>query len=146
MVLGLVAFACGSVWAGVAGAGTAVVTSPFGGSVCMSPADVTASLHDPNGFFASAPKCEQLCAQALKNCKQFVKSAAVCENSQIDDEAAFEKAECEVEFEHGQEVKSCKSEVEDEHRGDHSTARSDRDAAFAQCQSWADTCKATCPK
>jgi len=121
------------------------VASPFDDGVCMSPTDVTASLHDPNGIYAGAPRCAKLCAKALKDCLQYVKDAAACERSEIDDDASYEKTECEVEFEHGQEAKTCKTEVEDAHGGDHDTADSNRNAALATCQSWADTCKSTCP-
>ena len=120
------------------------VTSPFDDSVCMSPLDVTASLQDPNGFYAAAPKCQKLCSKALKDCKQYVKDAASCEKAEIDDDASYQKTECEVEFEHGQEVKTCKTEVEDAHGGDHATSNSNRNAALAACDSWANTCKSTC--
>jgi hypothetical protein len=105
---------------------------------------VTASLSDPNGFYAGAPKCEKLCAKALKDCKQYVKDAAACENAEINDDASYAKTECEVESEHGQETTTCKTEVEQEHGGDHTASRADRDTALAQCNTWANTCKATC--
>jgi hypothetical protein len=120
------------------------VSSPFDDSPCMSPSDVTATLHDPNGIYAGAPKCEKLCKKALKDCKQYVKDAAACENAEINDDASYAKTECEVESEHGVEVKTCKTEIEHEHGDDHSASRSDRDSALAQCDSWANTCKATC--
>lgn len=129
----------------VSGAASAQgVSLPFDDSVCMSPLDVTGSLHDPNGFYASAPKCEKLCSKALKDCKQYVKDAASCEKAEIDDDASYEKTECEVEFEHGQETKTCKTEVEDSHGSDHATSNSNRSAALAACESWANTCKSTC--
>ena len=127
---------------GVAAAQTAV--SPFDDSVCMSPLDVTASLHDPNAIYAGAPKCEKLCKKALKDCKQYVKDAAACENAEINDDASYAKTECEVEHEHGSETKTCKTEVEHAHGDDHSASRADRDAALGQCDTWANTCKATC--
>ena len=100
--------------AGVAAAQTAV-NSPFDDSVCMSPLDVTASLHDPNAIYAGAPKCEKVCKKALKDCKQYVKDAAACENAEINDDASYAKTECEVEHEHGTETKTCKTEVEHAH-------------------------------
>ena len=120
------------------------VSSPFDDSVCMSPSQVTASLQDPNGFYAGAPKCEKLCKKAFKDCKQYVKDAASCQNAEINDDASYAKTECEVEFEHGSESKTCKTEIEQEHNSDHSASRSERDAALGDCGSWAATCQATC--
>ena len=133
--------------ASIAFAGSAAaqtVSSPFDDSPCMSPSDVTATLHDPNAIYAGAPKCEKLCAKALEDCKQYVKDAAACENAEINDDASYAKTECEVESEHGQETGTCKTEVEQEHGGNHSASRADRDTALAQCNTWANTCKATC--
>jgi hypothetical protein len=125
-------------------AAQAAVGSPFDDSVCKNPLEVTASLHDPNAIYASAPKCEKVCKKALKDCKQYVKDAAACEKSEINDDASYEKTECEVENEHGTATKTCKTEVEHAHGEDHSTSRADRDAALGQCDAWANTCKATC--
>ena len=129
--------------AGSAAAQT-TVSSPFDDSPCMSPSDVIATLHDPNAIYAGAPKCDKLCKKALKDCDQYVKDASACENAEINDDASYAKTECEVELEHGQAVKTCKTEVEHAHSSDHSAARAERDAALAQCNDWANTCKATC--
>ena len=121
------------------------VSSPFDDSVCMSPLDVTESLVDPNAFYADAPNCQKLCTKAVKDCKQYVKDAASCEKAEIKDDASYAKTECEVEFEHGTETTTCKTEVEHSSGDDQAAAQADRNSALQACDTWGATCSATCP-
>ena len=120
------------------------VGSPFLGSVCLDPSDVTGELADPNAYYAAAPNCKSLCRKAETDCAQYVKLAAMCQRSEIDDDASYAKRECEVENEHGMQTTVCKQEVDQSARGDRSGASVDKNLALEACDKWEKTCEQTC--
>jgi hypothetical protein len=122
------------------------VASPFSDDVCLSPSDVTDSLVDPNGVYAASPKCKSLCKQARSDCAQYVKLAALCQKSEIGDDASYAKKECEVEHEDNGVLKNeCKTEIEHSAGGDRSGLQVDRNDALDACDAWEHTCESSCP-
>lgn len=156
MARGIVAAACLAVgvacgvfaFGSTAQAGTTpTVTSPFTDDVCLVPSDVTSALADPNGIYSGSPKCKSLCKRARADCIRYVKLAAGCQRSEITDDSAYAKQECEIEHEDDNVLKrECKVEIEHSARDDRSSALEDRNIGVAACNTWEQVCETSCPQ
>lgn len=122
--------------------------SPFEiGSACNDPNSVTAALPDPNAAFAEASRkrCLTFCKHTVADCKQYVADATSCRIAYWTDRAFFAKQSC-IEFsEDAASRKSClayhltgAADFKDEIRDHRAVLAND-------CETWGETCLATCP-
>lgn len=109
--------------------------------------DVAAQMQDPNTTtsfsFAGPQGCKKLCKQAEKECKDFVKRVTSCRIRFNDNQEAYDKKTCEVNFQ-GSDVGACKKEVTSDNKTTDANERANRDLQLNACETWRSICANRC--
>lgn len=131
----------------LASAAHAGFVPPFGGvTSCNDPTGVLADLADSNGVFAdaSSKRCRTLCKHAVADCKQYVASATSCRIAYWSDYFFYAKQGC-IEAYDGAEEKDCIAYWAAGVSIQKTSIRDSRDSLSSNCETWGQTCLATCP-
>jgi hypothetical protein len=94
--------------------------------------------------YSGVPDCRALCRAASAQCHRFVVRVASCDTAFAVSNAAFETRNCN----HAPDAPSriaCRISVKNNLIGDRASIVTDRDTAFADCDTWESDCMAACP-
>jgi hypothetical protein len=123
------------------------LTGPISTTVCGDANVAGNEMPAPTGVYgglSSARDCAKDCKIAAKECQQFVKSVIACKLSTLPTYVSFSNQNCVLADPNSAPLKVCKQGVADAAKLFKAGYKDDRDTGLQGCESWSQTCQASC--
>ena len=117
---------------------------PFQEPIACGDPDISGNMESPSSF-ASSPKCESLCKNAVSDCKKLVKRIADCYVAYWKTTAAYGNRNCR-EPDYPGDSETCRRNNAQRLHDIKDGIELETSLELSQCESWGDACRPSCKK